>query len=367
MRERVVVAMSGGVDSSVAAALVVRAGYEAIGIAMRLWEPAGGELAGRSGCCSLDDFLDARRVAHLLGMPFYVMDFRDEFRQAVVAPFVEEYASGRTPNPCARCNRFVKFGALWHRARELGASAIATGHYARLVMEGGEPVLRRAADRGKDQSYFLFSVEGERLRNLLFPVGELTKAEVRETAAALGLPVAAKPESQEVCFAPGRAHGALVAQLAEPGRVRPGWLVDERGKRVGRHDGVHTVTIGQRRGLGLGGGRRQYVIAIDAETAVVRVGSRDALVAAGLEAREANWLVPRLPVPGTRLTVKVRSRHSGAPATVLDVRPEGFRIRADEGLLAVTPGQAAVLYDGDRVVGGGWIARALGPEEVGEG
>jgi len=359
------VAMSGGVDSSIAAALLVRAGYEVIGIAMRLWEPRGDQPVGRSGCCSFDDFLDARRVAHRLGISFYVMDFRDEFQRAVVEPFVEEYVDGRTPNPCARCNQHLKFGALWQRARELGASGIATGHYARVVIRNGELALCRAVDLAKDQSYFLFSVGRERLRNLLFPVGGLTKAQVREAAAALGLPVAAKPESQEVCFAPGREHRALVEQLAAPGRVRPGRVLDERGEVVGWHAGVHTVTIGQRRGLRLGGGRRQYVIGIEAERGIVRVGSREALAAAGLEAHEANWLVSQPPVPGARLIVKIRSRHSGTPVTLLEVREDRFRVLADGGLPAVTPGQAAVLYDGDRLVGGGWIVRALGAEEVG--
>jgi len=366
-RERVVVAMSGGVDSSLAAALLVEAGYDVVGVSMRLWEdPAG---AGASGCCSLDDFLDARRVADQLRIPFYVMDFRDPFRRAVVDQFVAEYRRGRTPNPCARCNQSVKFASFWDRARELGADLLATGHYARcrLGFDGGE--LLRGADADKDQSYFLFAVPRDVLARTRFPVGELTKPAVRRMARARGLGVADKPDSQEVCFAPRGASAAFVEAYDSTVPIRSGVIIDADGSVVGRHGGVHRFTVGQRRGLGLDGGSApRYVTAIDAESGIVRVGGDDAVVSAGLEAVEVNWLA-RPPAAGTEVTVKIRSRCIAQRAVVTAADEHRFRLQAPDGLRAVTPGQAAVLYDGDRVIGGGWIgaaldARALGASEV---
>jgi tRNA-specific 2-thiouridylase len=352
----VVVGMSGGVDSSVAAALLVEAGYDVVGIAMRLWAEASD-----SGCCSLDDFLDARRVATGLGIPFYAMDFRDAFERDVVAPFVREYLDGRTPNPCVRCNQFVKFASFWRRARELGAEWVATGHYARIVRDdvSGAAQLCAAVDVSKDQSYFLFAIEPAVLQRTLFPVGGLTKAEVRARARALGLPVAEKRESQEVCFAPKGEYADFVGRYAGNAEARSGPIIDEDGRRVGRHEGVHRYTVGQRHGLGLSVGRPVYVTGIDAATATVRVGPPQATVAGGLVARKANWLTAAPPPVGTALHVKIRSRFAAAPVRIEESSPDGFVATAAGGLRAVTPGQAAVLYQEDRVIGGGWIERAL--------
>lgn len=352
---RVLVAMSGGVDSSVAAALLVEAGYDVVGVAMRLW---GGP--SESGCCSLDDFVDARRVAARLGIPFFVMDFSEIFEQRVVRPFALEYLRGRTPNPCARCNQFVKFDALFERAQALGAELLATGHYARLVRSttNGEVELHAARSREKDQSYFLFGLPRERLHRILFPVGDRTKNEVRALAREHNLPVAEKPESQEVCFVPRGRYADFVESYTGR-KAASGTIVDETGAVIGTHDGIHRFTIGQRRGLGIGGCRPRYVTSLDPATGTVRVGSRDATLAQGLRASKVNWLVADLPTPGQALTVKIRSRFRPAPVVVEAADHFGFTVRALGVLEAVTPGQAAVLYDGDRVVGGGWIDAAI--------
>jgi tRNA-specific 2-thiouridylase len=353
-RERVVVAMSGGVDSSVAAARLVADGYEVIGISLRL------AADGEGSCCSLDDFHDARAVAEQLGFAHYVFDMRDAFAARVVAPFVADYLAGRTPNPCARCNQHVKFDLLWQRARELGATRLATGHYARIAADpvSGRPLLRAAADPAKDQSYFLFALDAQALARTLFPVGELTKAEVRRAAATLGLPVAQKPDSMEVCFVPGGDAAAFVARQAPPGGLRPGVLVDEDGRVLGRHAGIHRFTIGQRRGLGGGVGGRRYVHAIDAASGTVTVGATPP-GAAGVVVREVTWGAQGPPSRGAAVGVRLRHRQPLVPAYVLVADAAELRLAFAGPGPAVTPGQAAVVYRGDVVLGGGWIVGAL--------
>ncbi len=359
-RPRVVVAMSGGVDSSLAAAMLVEQGYDVIGVSMRLWE--GGAATAQSGCCTLDDFLDARLVAEQLGIPFYVMDFRDEFRRRVVDDFVAEYRAGRTPNPCTRCNQFVKFGSFWQRARELGAQCIATGHYARRRDGADGAELWRGVDRDKDQSYFLFSIDRGMLQHTLFPVGDLDKGAVRREAERRGLAVARKPDSQEVCFAPRGTYAEFVAGQA-PQPLRPGAIVDAQGAVLARHDGVHRFTVGQRRGLGIGlGGPPLYVTAIDAETGEVRVGGEGAVLSRGLQASGVTWLAPPPPA-GAAVQVKIRSRFEPQDAVIEDVSEQSVTLVSARPLRAVTPGQAAVIYSGERVLGGGWIARSLAAEQ----
>ena len=351
---RVVVAMSGGVDSAVAAARCVAAGHDVIGISLRLAGEGGGS------CCSLDDFHDARAVADRLGIPHYVFDFRDAFARAVVQPFVAEYLAGRTPNPCARCNQHVKFDLLWRRARELGASHLATGHYARIATDPatGRLALRAAADAAKDQTYFLFGLDHAALGRTLFPVGELTKAEVRAEAAARELPVAAKPESMEVCFVPDGDAAGFVERHAPPGAVRSGVIVDGEGTVLGEHGGVHRFTIGQRRGLGITGGAPRYVQRLDAATATVSVGGVESLAADGLVARGTIWSAGTPPPAGTAIDVRIRHRHRPLPARLVEAGGDVARVRFAERGPAVTPGQAAVFYRGELVAGGGWIAQA---------
>jgi tRNA-specific 2-thiouridylase len=352
---RVVVAMSGGVDSAVAAARCVADGHDVIGLSLRLARD------GTGGCCSLDDFADARAVSERLGIPHYVFDFRDAFERAVVRPFVAEYLAGRTPNPCALCNQHVKFDLLWRRARELGAERLATGHYARITIDAttGRLALRTAADAAKDQTYFLFALDHVALGRTLFPVGELTKSQVREQARALHLPVADKPESMEVCFVPGGDAAAFVERHAEPAALRPGRVLDADGRGLGMHAGVHRFTVGQRRGLGLGGGPRRYVRTIDGRTGTVTVAGPEAMTAAGLATRGTSWTAGAPPAPGARLAVRIRHRHRPVEAWLESLTDDRATIRFIEGGPPVTPGQAAVFYRGDVVVGGGWIAGEL--------
>jgi tRNA-specific 2-thiouridylase len=352
--ERVVVAMSGGVDSSVAAALLVEAGADVIGVTL--------QLAGESSrCCSLDDAEDARRVAERLGIRFYVANYREAFRREVIEPFADAYLAGRTPIPCVACNGRFKFRHLLDRAEALGADAVATGHYARVTADGpgGTRRLRRGADPEKDQSYFLFDLDQERLARARFPVGALTKEAVRARARALGLATAEKPESQELCFAPGGDYARVVERVRPGALPGPGAVVDESGAVLGRHAGVHHFTVGQRRGLGVAAGRRVYVKALDAAANRVVVGPAASLRARGAALRRVSWVAGAPPAGPVRATVRIRHRHAGAPGRVVPGPGDQAQVLFDEPVAAVTPGQAAVFYDGDSVLGGGWIDEAL--------
>lgn len=350
---RVVVAMSGGVDSAVAAGLLVEQGHEVIGVHMKLHDsPEPAPDAGDSKtCCGLDDALDARRVASLLGIPFYVMDLRAAFQEAVIDTFAAAYKAGATPNPCVHCNGVLKFDLLLRRARALGAEGLATGHYARIGANGG---LRMAVDPQKDQSYFLFPILPEALRRTHFPLGDLNKTEVRAHAARLGLPVAEKRESQDVCFLPTGDHAGLVRKVY-PDLDGAGEIVDEDGRVLGRHDGYYRFTVGQRRGLAVAAGHPVYVLRVEPDTHRVVVGPDERLVSQGLRAAGINWY--RRPAPDE--TVHARIRHRGAllPAT-LDLEEDSATVRFRAPARAVTPGQAVVFYQNDEVLGGGWIRKA---------
>jgi tRNA-specific 2-thiouridylase len=345
--------MSGGVDSSVAAALLAEAGYDVVGATLHLWDyPDDGSVRGR--CCAPEDQYDARRTADRLGIAHFSFDRRADFAAKVVGPFVEAYVNGETPSPCVACNRGVKMRELFALADRLGASHVATGHYARVVRDGGagRPWLARAVDRDKDQSYFLHALAPADLDRLVFPLGEASKAEVRAKALALGLPGAQKGESQELCFVPTGRYDAFVAARAE-GRVRPGPILDASGREVGRHEGLHRFTVGQRKGLGVALGAPAYVVGLDAASGAVRLGPVEALDCVGLEATEGAF-GPDVP-ERFEAVVKVRARHDGAGAEV-ERGPDGqVTIRFRSPVRAVTPGQYAVAYLGDRVAGGARI------------
>jgi tRNA-uridine 2-sulfurtransferase len=363
----IAVAMSGGVDSSTVAAMLQAKGHILVGLTMQLWNQR--RLAGREGmpeevqgrCCSVDDVYDARRVAERLGIPYYLVNHQERFERDVVKPFVAEYLAGRTPIPCSLCNNHLKFDQLLLTARQIGAELIATGHYARNEFDeaSGRWLLKRPADASKDQTYFLFGLTQEQLAHTLFPLGGYTKPEVREQARAFDLGIATKPDSQEICFIPGGDYKRFIdAYLDEQGETMPdssGELVTTAGTVAGHHEGIHQFTVGQRKGLGVASPSPLYVLSIDPESHRVTIGSEDELLTRTLTARQLNWIsVADLTAP-TRVRVKLRHRHEPAPATIEKTGPDEVTATFDEPVRAVTPGQAAVFYQEDVVVGGGWI------------
>jgi tRNA-specific 2-thiouridylase len=351
---RIVVAMSGGVDSSVAAALLARAGHEVIGLSMQLYDQQQGEV--RFGtCCTIDDLHDARRVAVRLGIPHYIVNFERQFGEQVISNFVREYAAGRTPIPCVHCNGDLKFATLADRAKALDAEYVATGHYARVERDEdtGRFLLKRGLDTAKDQSYFLFTLTQAQLAHALFPVGALDKTAVREHARQLGLPVAEKRDSHEICFVPDGNHAAFLEHQGAP--AARGAIRDVAGRVVGRHEGVHRFTVGQRKGLGLSSPIPLYVVSLDADANTVTVGPREALERTELTASNVNWIAGAPAAPATRVTAQIRHRHREAPGAVAPLDGDRLQLTFDEPQTAIAPGQAVVLYQDDVVIGGGWI------------
>ncbi|MFV0473617.1 MAG: tRNA 2-thiouridine(34) synthase MnmA [Pikeienuella sp.] len=361
---RVVVAMSGGVDSSVVAAMLAREGYEVIGVTLQLYD-YGAALAKKGACCAGRDIHDARRVAEKMGFPHYVLDYESRFRESVIDEFADQYLAGFTPIPCVRCNQSVKFRDLLTTAEELGADCLATGHYIQRVEGPAGAELHRAADPARDQSYFLFATTQAQLDFLRFPLGDrASKGEVRAMAAELGLAIADKPDSQDICFVPQGRYAELIEKL-RPGAAEPGEIAHLDGRVLGEHPGIIHYTIGQRRGLGLGGGETGgeplFVVKLEPETRRVIVGPREALATRRVPIREINWIGPGdfadAPGGGWEAEVKLRSTRPSIGARIIPA-PEGAEVEllsAEEG---VAPGQACVFYDGERVLGGGWIARA---------
>ncbi len=351
---RIVAAMSGGVDSSVAAALLADEGHEVIGLSMQLYDQREGE-HGYGSCCSLDDLHDAGQVARRLNIPHYLLNFEKEFRRTVVENFISEYAAGRTPIPCAHCNSDLKFSTLLERAEAYGAGAVATGHYARVERTvDGDFILRRGIDRSKDQSYFLFSLTQAQLARARFPVGHLTKQAVREYARARGLVTADKPDSQEICFVPDGDYAAFIERQAGD-LEKSGTIVNQSGDVLGRHEGIHRFTVGQRKGLGIALAEPTYVLQLRPAEKEVVVGARRELERTTLTASHVNWIAGQTPDRPLRVTAQIRHRHEAAHGTVTAIGDMGARLEFDAPQIAITPGQAVVFYDGDRVVGGGWI------------
>ncbi len=369
-RKRVLLGMSGGVDSSVAGYLLREQGYDVIGVTMKVW-PQDCISRAEDKCCGPQAVADARAVAHSLGIPHYVVDEADQFERTVIDYFTSEYQAGRTPNPCVMCNEKLKFGNLWGKAEALGCDYIATGHYAIIEHHRDRALLRKGVDPRKDQSYFLFSLRQPQLRRALTPLGTMRKPEIRKIARSLGLKVADKIDSQEICFVPGNDYKTFLRSHLGENEFHRGEIYDVEGNFVGEHDGIELFTIGQRKGLPGGSARPRYVVDLDAQTNRVIVGDVEDLVCDEFEIDRTNWIARELPdedVDSSRCssakadaTVKIRYSHPGTPATVTSLENHRARIRLHEPQRAITPGQAAVIYDGDVVIGGGWICRGEPP------
>lgn len=355
---RTVVAMSGGVDSSVAAALLVDAGHDVIGLSMQLYDQREGD-ERFGGCCTLDDLRDAKRVARRLGIPHYIVNFAPQFEAHVISNFTAEYLAGRTPIPCTRCNSEVKFATLLDRAEGLNAPLLATGHYARLTFDAGSGRYRlwRGADRAKDQSYFLFGLTQAQLARASFPVGDLDKRAVRRLAADLELSVAEKPDSHELCFVPDGDHAGFIERHTGV-RPEPGPVVDPDGRVLGAHGGLHRYTVGQRKGLGLSSPTPLYVIALDPALNTVIVGGRTDLDRHELTASRVNWIAGVAPAGEVAVTARIRHRQAERAARVRTIAPDRVAVRFENPQQAVAPGQAVVFYEGEEVLGGGWIDSA---------
>jgi tRNA-uridine 2-sulfurtransferase len=363
----IAVAMSGGVDSSTVAALLVRQGHSIIGMTMQLWNQRRlpelvPDAGGHGRCCSLDDVYDARRVAEQVGIPYYVVNFEKQFEEQVVQPFVDEYLAGRTPIPCTLCNNYIKFDRFLEMADSVGAHYIATGHYARVRYDegSGRYQLLRARDDSKDQTYFLFGLTQKQLSRTLFPLGEMVKSEVRELAREMDLAVASKGDSQEICFVPNGDYAAFMSAYLRDKGVEPkatqGNIVTTGGRTLGEHQGVHHFTVGQRKGLGIATGEPLYVISTDAQTQQVVVGGNDDLLCDRFIAKQVNWISIEGVTAPRSAQVKIRNRHAAAPATLHATADSAcVEVVFDDPQRAVTPGQGAVFYDGDLVLGGGWI------------
>ena len=357
MSKRVVVAMSGGVDSSVCAALLHQQGYDCIGVTMKLWDGPEAAEGHRKTCCTVDDVTDARRVAAQVGIPFYVANFKEPFARRVIDDFVSSYEQGYTPNPCARCNRYLKFDALQRRAVQLGADRVATGHYARVARgDDGRYQLRRGRDADKDQSYFLFDLSQAQLAHAMFPLGDYGKDEVRRMAAQFGLRVAVKSESQEICFIPDGNYREFLRPRLDAETSRNGAIVDTSGTVLGEHHGLPFYTVGQRRGLGIAAPQPLHVVRVETHDNTLVVGTRDEATRDLFVVERLNWMRSP-PDRDLKTTVQIRYRQRPVPATVHPLGREQAQVLLDEPQFAVAPGQAAVFYDGDTVVGGGWIAR----------
>jgi tRNA-specific 2-thiouridylase len=367
---KIAVAMSGGVDSSAAAAILKDQGHDLVGFTMQLWNQRRGISVDENGdplpsrCCSLDDVYDARRVADELGFPFYVLNLEREFERDVVEPFVTSYLEGETPIPCVACNSRLKFASLDRLATSLGCDKVATGHYARVEFDA--PSNRYKLFRGrniqKDQSYFLWELTQEQLSRSLFPLGEMSKPEVRDVARGSRLAVAEKAESQEICFVPDGDYAGFIdryldAEGRSDRRPRAGEIVNTNGERLGEHQGIHRYTVGQRRGIGVSSERPLYVLSIDPERDRVTVGEQEELLSSEFTAAGANWISIETPAEPVRAEVRVRYRHMPAPATITPISPARIRVKFDEPQRAITPGQATVFYRGVEVVGGGWIVK----------